>query len=87
MSIGGGNTSYKFNGEISEILLFNQALSDDDWNTVHNYLSAKYLASTKTVLSGSYSLDSTYSVSASPTFPLLSRVGLLVQDRQNSSFC
>ena len=68
MSIGGGNTSYKFNGEISEVLLFNKALSDDDWNTVHNYLSAKYLASTKTVLSGSYSLDSTYSVSASPTF-------------------
>lgn len=68
MSIGGGNTSYKFNGEISEVLLFNKALSDDDWNTVHNYLSAKYLASTKTVLSGNYTLDSTYSVSASPTF-------------------
>jgi|11BtaG_2_1085332.scaffolds.fasta_scaffold01291_13 hypothetical protein len=68
MSIGGGNTSYKFNGEISEILLFNKVLSDADWDTVHAYLSAKYLASSKTVLSGSYSLDSTYSVTTSPTF-------------------
>ena len=68
MSIGGGNTSYKFNGEISEILLFNQALSDDEWNTIHSYLADKYSASSKTVLSGSYALDSTYSVAASPTF-------------------
>lgn len=68
MSVGGGNTSYKFNGEISEILLFNQALSDDEWNTIHSYLADKYSASSKTVLSGSYALDSTYSVAASPTF-------------------
>ena len=66
MSIGGGNSSYKFNGEISEVLLFNEALSDEDWNTVHSYLSAKYLAHSKNVLSGSYALDSTYSVTSSP---------------------
>ena len=68
MSIGGGNSSYKFNGEISEVLLFNKALSDEDWGTVHSYLSAKYLAPSKNVLAGSYALDGTYSVTSSPTF-------------------
>lgn len=68
MSIGGGNTSYKLNGEISEILLFNENISDSDWNAVHEYLKNKYFSPNINILSGSYALDSTYSVNQSPTF-------------------
>lgn len=68
MSIGGGNSSYKLDGEISEILLFNEVISDADWNTIHEYLSIKYFTPNIGTLSGSYVLDSSYTVSESPTF-------------------
>jgi hypothetical protein len=31
-----------FNGDVAEVLVFNRAVTDDERNTISNYLSRKY---------------------------------------------
>ena len=42
MTIGCGDTTYKFDGKMGDVLVFNSALSDEDFEAVHSYLDAKY---------------------------------------------
>jgi hypothetical protein len=69
ISLGGVGTYNPLSGYICEVLLFNTLLSDDDFNTVHDYLSDKYGLNIYSALStSSYALDESNSVSFSPQF-------------------
>lgn len=69
ISLGGVGTYNPLSGYICEVLLFNTVISDDDFNTIHDYLSAKYgLNIYSEISTSSYALDGSNSVSFAPQF-------------------
>lgn len=62
--------SYRAQGYIFEVLLFNKKLTDAEHNTVGSYLAAKYSVSYTPSISfnQNYELDSSYSTSTTPSF-------------------
>jgi len=69
ISLGGVGTFSPLSGYICEVLLFNTVISDDDFNTIHDYLSAKYgLNIYSEISTSSYALDGSNSVSFAPQF-------------------
>jgi len=69
ISLGGGGLNFPLSGYICEVLLFNTLLSDDDFNTVHDYLSEKYgLNIYSQISTSSHALDESNSVSFAPQF-------------------
>jgi hypothetical protein len=70
-SLGGVGTYSALAGYICEVLIFNTVISDEDFDTIHTYLSAKYgLNVDATISTSSYALDGSYSVSKAPQFHL-----------------
>jgi hypothetical protein len=69
ISLGGVGTFSPLSGYICEVLLFNTVISDDDFNTIHDYLSDKYgLNIYSEISTSSYALDGSNSVSFAPQF-------------------
>ncbi len=66
MKIGCGDSTYKLDGFISEVLVFNTALSDDDFNKIHTYIDAKYKVHQYNNVTGTYALNGSYSTSVTP---------------------
>lgn len=66
MKLGCGDSTYKLNGWIAEVLVFNEVLSDEDWNAIHTYIDAKYKVHQYSNISGTYNLSDTRSTSVTP---------------------
>lgn len=71
VSLGGVGTYSALSGYICEVLIFNTIISDEDFDTIHTYLSDKYgLNIYSAISSSSYALDGSYNVSLTPQFHL-----------------
>ena len=66
MKIGCGDSTYKLDGFIAEVLVFNTALSDDDFNRIHTYIDAKYKVHQYNNVTGTYALNGSYSTTVTP---------------------
>lgn len=55
-----------FNGYIAEVLIFNEVLTDTDWDMIHTYIDSKYWVHSYNDVSGSYALDGSHSTSVTP---------------------
>jgi hypothetical protein len=80
MKIGCGDSSYKLDGFISEVLVFNTALSDDDFNAIHNYIDAKYRVHQYNNVTGTYALDGSYSTTVTPVMHFSAQSNLFKSD-------
>jgi hypothetical protein len=80
MKIGCGDSTYKLDGFISEVLVFNSALSDEDFNAIHNYIDAKYFVHQYNNVSGSYALDGSYSTTVTPVMHFSAQSNLFKAD-------
>jgi len=80
MKIGCGDSTYKLDGFISEVLVFNTALSDNDFNAIHNYIDAKYRVHQYNNVSGSYALNDSYSTTVTPVMHFSAQSNLFKVD-------
>jgi len=80
MKIGCGDSSYKLDGFISEVLVFNTNLSDSDFNTIHSYIDNKYNIHQYNNVTGSYALNGSYSTTVTPVMHFSAQSGLYKLD-------
>ena len=80
MKIGCGDSTYKLDGFISEILVFNAVLTDTDFNTIHSYIDNKYRVHQYNNVSGSYALDGSYSTTVTPVMHFSAQSNLFKSD-------
>ncbi len=80
MKIGCGDSTYKLDGFISEVLVFNTALSDDDFNVIHSYIDNKYLVHKYNNVSGSYALNDSYSTTVTPVMHFSAQTNIFKSD-------
>lgn len=85
-SLGGVGTLAALAGYICEVLIFNTVISDEDFDTIHTYLGAKYGLNIHAAISTStYALDGTYDVSLAPQFHLdASHTGAVLDSSYNN---
>ena len=85
-SLGGVGTLSPLAGYICEVLIFNTVISDEDFDTIHTYLSAKYgLNIHATISTSTYALDGSYDVSLAPQFHLdASHAGAVLDSSYNN---
>lgn len=80
MKIGCGDSTYKLDGFISEVLVFNTNLSDSEFNTIHSYIDNKYNIHQYNNVTGSYDLNETYSTTVTPVMHFSAQSGLYKSD-------
>ena len=80
MKIGCGDSTYKLDGFISEVLVFNTVLSDTDFDTIHSYIDNKYRVHQYNDVSGSYALDGSYSTTVTPVMHFSAQSNLFKSD-------
>ena len=80
MKIGCGDSTYKLDGFISEVLVFNTNISDSDFNTIHTYIDNKYSVHQYNNVTGSYDLNETYSTTVTPVAHFSAQSGLYKLD-------
>jgi hypothetical protein len=80
MKIGCGDSSYKLDGFISEVLVFNTALSDANFNTIHSYIDNKYKVHQYNNVTGSYALNGSYSTTVTPAMHFSAQSNLYKSD-------
>ncbi len=80
MKIGCGDSTYKLDGFISEVLVFNTVLSDTDFNTIHSYIDSKYRIHQYNNVTGSYALNGSYSTTVTPVMHFSAQSNLFKSD-------
>lgn len=80
MKIGCGDSTYKLDGFISEVLVFNTTLTDTDFDTIHSYIDNKYRVHQYSNVTGTYNLNGSYSTTVTPVMHFSAQSNLFKSD-------